>query len=77
MKAWTVIQQGVYRHTIEGVFSSFVLAVAAADEAAATDRDDWHTYDVHVWTVDELPAPELEVYSVNRSAALAKRRGDT
>jgi hypothetical protein len=73
-KVFTVIQQGVYRHTIGGVFSTLEAAIVAADDIAAQDRDDHHDYEVHAWTMDEHPAIEHDdVYSVNRSTALAKR----
>lgn len=41
---FVVIQQGVYRHGIVGVFSTFELAKAAATDAASID--DYHSFDV-------------------------------
>lgn len=76
MKVYTIIQQGVYRHTLGGVFDTLDAAVAAADDIAMKDRDNYHSYDVHEWTLNEHPASEHEVYSIERRQALLKRASE-
>ncbi len=53
MIVYLVVQQGVYRHDIRGVYTSPDAAVAAAKRAAADDSDSYHDYTVYEATLDE------------------------
>lgn len=50
---YLVIQIGVYRHDIRGIYTSEAAAAAAAKRAATEDRDSYHDYQVHEATLDE------------------------
>lgn len=57
---WLVIQQGVYRHDIRGVYSTQELAIRAAKKAAREDRDSYHEYIVHEALLDQYVADTRE-----------------
>ena len=72
MTLYVVFQEGVYRHACGGVYDTLDGAIAAADDMAAADSDDYHVYEVRPFelnTNDEWDA----VYAVKRSEALAKQ----
>lgn len=73
MNLFAVFQEGVYRHTCVGIFIDYPTAVAAADDAAASDCDDYHSYDVFMFELNKPNCEEEARYSVRKSAALAKR----
>jgi len=50
---YLVVQQGVYRHDIRGVYTTAEAATVAARRAAAEDRDDYHDYTVYETTLDQ------------------------
>jgi len=50
---YLVIQQGVYRHDIRGVYTGKDRAIKAAERSAAEDRDDYHAYEVHETDLDQ------------------------
>ena len=58
---YLVIQEGVYRHDVRGVYSTLEKATDAAEKAAAEDDDSYHEYvvcetelDTYVEDVDEV-----------------------
>lgn len=78
MIVYCVFQEGVYRHECGGVYDSREAAIAAAQAIAADDRDDYHSYDVVAFTLNERPDQsegEPVLYSVKRSEALARLGG--
>ncbi len=48
-----VVQEGVYRHDICGVYSSAELAEEAAQRAAREDEDDYHSYEIYETALDQ------------------------
>ncbi len=50
---YLVVQQGIYRHDIRGVYTSVEAAVVAAKRAAAEDRDNYHEYEVYQTVLDQ------------------------
>lgn len=52
-RIYLVVQQGVYRHDIRGVYTSSDKARKAARRAATEDKDSYHEYDVYEATPDE------------------------
>jgi hypothetical protein len=53
MTVYLVIQEGIYRHDIRGVFSSLEAARERARQCAAEDCDDYHAYVVSSMRLDE------------------------
>ncbi len=65
---YLVVQVGVYRHDIRGVYTSVEAAVAAAKRAATEDRDSYHDYEVYEATPNEYvddvrPAPGVPAFA--------------
>ena len=65
---YLVVQQGVYRHDIRGVYTSVDAAKVAAKRAATEDRDSYHEYEVYEATPDEYVedvrrVPDVPAYS--------------
>ncbi len=53
MNLYLVVQEGVYRHDIRGVYTSAARAETAARRAAREDEDDYHQYCVYNTTANE------------------------
>jgi len=65
---YLVVQQGVYRHDIRGVYTSLDAAKVAAKRAAVEDQDSYHDYEVHETTLGEYVedvrrSPSVPYYS--------------
>ena len=61
MLVYLVTREGVYNAGIVGVFSSKELADLAAAQAASLEVDNYHSFNVTAFNVDEIL--ELEVYT--------------
>lgn len=86
MIVYLVIQDGVYRHGIAGIFATLDEAKAAADKCAAYDRDHYHDYDVIPFPLGAMTAmsngderfPDVEfneasaVYTVSKPRELSR-----
>ena len=53
MDIYIVVQEGVYRHGIFGVYTERDDAIALAKELAETDNDGYHTYEVIPFELDK------------------------
>jgi len=69
VKLFCVFQEGVYRHECVGVFGSIEKAKDAANRIAAADSDDYHSYDVFDFTLNEVGKEDRALYSVRRGEA--------
>lgn len=67
-EVFAVFREGIYRHECGGVFSTLGAAKACALELARTDGDDYHTYEVVPFVLDQLP--ELGAGTGSRSPAI-------
>lgn len=54
MTLFAVFKNGAYRAECGGVFSSKEKAKAAALHLASNDRDEYHSYDVYPFEIDEI-----------------------
>lgn len=54
MKLYLVYRQGVYMQGIVGVFSSMDLAEDARHAAKKRERDDYHSFEIEEFTLDEV-----------------------
>jgi hypothetical protein len=61
--AFLVIQNGVYRHGIGGIFSTVEAAKAAADACAGLDHDAYHNYEVIPFQLDGLAVSPSKAHS--------------
>lgn len=73
MQVYCVFREGVYRHECGGVFTTLELAKEAAIGLIRQESDDYHTYGVVPFNLDEITAidknklKELEpVFTVGR-----------
>jgi hypothetical protein len=53
MEVYVVVQEGVYRHAIHGVFSTLEKAKECAYISCKDDKDDYHTYDIYKGVLDQ------------------------
>lgn len=70
---YLVVQEGVYRHDIRGVYSSVELAEKAARRAAAEDSDSYHCYSVYASKLDEYAEDVAETAVVPQRKAEAEQ----
>jgi hypothetical protein len=70
MKLFAVFQEGVYRHSCGGIYDSLERAKDAANQIAASDRDDYHDYEVVPFTLNTNDEGDA-VYRIKRRQALA------
>jgi len=58
MNVYLVMQKGVYRQGIGGIFNAMAQAVSVADQLAQTDVDDHHEYVVYEIPLNEATQAE-------------------
>ena len=62
---FAVFKNGVYRHECGGIFTTFELAKSAALALLRGERDDYHTYDVIYFSLDEqTPQTQLKQHGL-------------
>lgn len=52
MKFYVIVQEGVYRHSIFGVYSKRELAISESERLASEDFDSYHDYMVYEFERD-------------------------
>jgi hypothetical protein len=59
MELFCVTREGVYRHQIAGIWSNVTVASEAAVSIIRRECDDYHHYEIHRFTLDVLPTPQV------------------
>ncbi len=72
---YLVVQSGVYRHDIRGVYTSVGAAEAAAKRAAEEDSDSYHDYEVYEATPDVYVEDVRRVGTLSYSKKYPEGRG--
>ena len=61
---YALFKEGAYRQGCFGIFTNRKEAIDVANKIAESDHDDYHTYDVVPFVLDEkLPIKHLGMYS--------------
>ena len=63
MKVYAVFKEGIYRHECGGIFGLKSLAWDAAMRLIQGETDDYHSYQIVEFTLDETSIQEIHAHS--------------
>jgi hypothetical protein len=78
MQIFVILKEGVYRHECCGVYTTEEIAAESARALAEADSDDYHSYIVIPYTVNQLPKTIKGYYnSINEPDEIFKCSKET